>query len=134
MNFEAWRPGNTLIGFPDGNQSGMPSIIHNMDQFFALAKESAALADLCISLLIAGDYAAKHKSGPDQPINCRCVAEPVIPHDVLPPKKGTHRFKIDSASVLLRTKCSHCGYPGLYHLNPNGVYSCPSCIRQGFKP
>lgn len=134
MNFEAWRPGKTLIGFPDGNQLGMPSIIQNMDQFFALAKESAALADLCIDLLIAGDYAAKHKSGPIDHVNCRCVVAPIIPHDVLPPKKETHRFKIDAASVLLRTKCSHCGLPGLYLLNLDGTYSCPSCIRQGFKP
>lgn len=147
MNFEPWRPGNTLIGFPDSSTGG-PSVIQNMDQFFALAKESAALADLCISLLIAGDYTAKHKSGPAQFINFRCVVKPIIntslgrpgshpsaiPHDVLPPKKETHRFKVDTVQVHIRTECTRCSHPGLYSFNPKGVYYCPSCVRQGFKP
>lgn len=140
MNFEAWRPGKTLIGFPDSSVGG-PSIINNMDQFFALAKESAALADLCISLLIAGDYAAKNKSGPVDNFNCRCVSVPLvkndsifIPHDVLPPKYEKHKFKVDAADILLKTECTNCGYPGLYRFNPKGVYTCPSCVRQGFKP
>lgn len=127
MNFEPWRPGKTLIGFPDSS-TGEPTLIRSMDQFFALAKESAALADLKIKLMLSGMMGIQIKAPHIGQINCRCAATP-IPQ----PKQETHKFKVNTSNEL-HTQCSRCGFPGLYVFNPDGVYSCPICARRGSKP